>query len=310
MAYDPLQVCAMYRATFVARTDVYSQWTPDGWRPVRSELTPEVIYAALTRQASSLSGYFPGPDNRTHVAALDLDLDDGLALGQRIAFRMRADGVPAYVEPSRRGSHLWVVIDLPLSARVVRRALWTWMSEADVARDPKIEMRPVADSLEGDSIGMCLRLPLMPHPVTGQQFRLAAPDGTVLGTRVSEVLLAIDVAPAAKFTAAAERYVPVLDPRLLTPRDRPPRPPGAANAVDESISDILRDLWGVPNAVPGRSVRCPAHDDRSPSLSILPDDRRVICHAPACDLHNDGHGVGTYQLRKIWFSRRPAGLTG
>lgn len=34
---------------------------------------------------------------------------------------------------------------------------------------------------------------------------------------------------------------------------------------------------GVLNAKPGRTVRCPAHDDKHASLSILPDDRRAIC---------------------------------
>ncbi len=34
---------------------------------------------------------------------------------------------------------------------------------------------------------------------------------------------------------------------------------------------------GVRNAKPGRTVRCPRHDDRAASLSILADDRRAIC---------------------------------
>ena len=62
---------------------------------------------------------------------------------------------------------------------------------------------------------------------------------------------------------------------------------------------MLRDLWGVENARPGKAVRCPAHDDRNPSLSILRDDKRVICKTPGCILNNDDHGRGTYELTRL-----------
>lgn len=48
-----------------------------------------------------------------------------------------------------------------------------------------------------------------------------------------------------------------------------------------SVSDALAAL-GVKNARPGRTVRCPAHSDRSASLSILRDDRRAICRSASC----------------------------
>lgn len=300
---DALQVCALYIATFAARDDVYSAWTPDGWRPRRETLTPEIVHAALSRRGPTISGYFPNSDNTTHVAALDLDLEDGLSRARRIGAAMREDNVPVAIEPSRRGAHLWLVMDDVTSARIVRRAIWTYLDTAGVPRDPKIEIRPVSDRLEDDSIGMALRLPLMPHPTTKQQFRLSDPDGKLLGERVSDVLQAVELAPVGKIVAAAERYVPPADYRAVPENWKPPLAPGSSRAEEESVTDVLASVWGVVGAVPGRSIKCPAHDDRSPSLSILPDDRRVICHSPSCELNNDGHGVGSYQLRKIWFGR-------
>jgi hypothetical protein len=300
MPYDRDQVCASYIYTFCSRTDVYAMWTPDGWRPVREPVTPGVVYAALTKAGPSLSGYFPALDGCTHVAALDFDLPNGFDVARHLAQVMHRGGAHGYVEESRRGAHLWVMGDT-LHARVWRRALRGWMQAADIALDPKIELRPVADTLrnEDDALGSALRMPMMPHPKTGKAYRLLGVDGQPLGSTISETVLAVDMTPADVVLAAAEAYRPPLIPAMLDEQDRPPRAPGALG--DDSASEILRALWGVPNARPGHAVRCPAHDDRNPSLSILPDDRRAICHSPSCLLHNAGHGMGTYQLRKVWY---------
>ena len=59
-------------------------------------------------------------------------------------------------------------------------------------------------------------------------------------------------------------------------------------------------LWGMSRVNVGKANRCPAHGpDRHPSLSVLPDDRRVICRSPGCILNNDDRGRGTYELRQL-----------
>jgi hypothetical protein len=55
-----------------------------------------------------------------------------------------------------------------------------------------------------------------------------------------------------------------------------------------SVSDALA-ARGITNARPGRTVRCPNHEDRSASLSILRDDQRAICKAASCEW--SGRGV-------------------
>jgi DNA primase len=79
----------------------------------------------------------------------------------------------------------------------------------------------------------------------------------------------------------------------------------AGNGVDQikdfnsehSISSVLAS-YGYPG-VPGRSVRCPKHDDSSPSLSISRDDGRAYCFNQSCILWHDGYGVDAYELDKI-----------
>jgi hypothetical protein len=67
-------------------------------------------------------------------------------------------------------------------------------------------------------------------------------------------------------------------------RPAPQREMGDTGSVSDAL--IAR---GVLNARPGRTVRCPAHEDRRASLSILRDDRRAICKAASCPW--SGRGV-------------------
>ena len=302
-------VLNVYRHFFAARLDVYSKWTGDGWRPVRSEMSEDVLGAALSKQGPSVSGYMIAADSTTHVAAIDFDLEDGLALGKRLMKHMAAQGATAYVEPSRRGCHLWLVIDMPLPARVVRAALQYWLSGADMPRDPenpnrvhpKIELRPATDQIDHDGLGHCLRMPMMPHPMTGQRGLLEGPSGP-LGNKLAEVLLEIEMIPRDVVEEAAMRWVPVIDPKSIPSSYRNPKTPREDDGA--SASELLRQLWGSIDAAPGKVVSCPAkefhsHGDVHKGCKVFPDDKRVMCHKPGCVLNNDGKGRGTWELRTM-----------
>lgn len=75
---------------------------------------------------------------------------------------------------------------------------------------------------------------------------------------------------------------------------RPPRT--RADNDTGSVSDALI-ARGVLNARPGRTVRCPAHDDLHASLSILQDDRRAICKSSSCPW--SGRGVWAADIAAV-----------
>jgi hypothetical protein len=311
MTSDPemLDIATVYLATFAPRTDAYAAYIGNSWMAIREEITPAVVVAALTRRPMlPLSAYMLTPESASHVLALDLDTEDGLGAACRVQRVMANAGVPAYVEPSRRGAHLWCTLATePLPGIVLRRALRTFLADAGVAPSPKVELRPGQDRLPGpDSLGSALRLPTMPHPLTRQRYPMHDSSGTSLGLKLAPLLLAIDLAPAGPILAAAERWQ---DPTRLKTQTRQlgePSPIAAFNAAI-GVSQVLVRDWGVAHAVPGRSVRCPAHDDRSPSLSIARDDSRAWCHAPACDLHGpDGAGHDAYSLATLARTRSVA----
>lgn len=67
--------------------------------------------------------------------------------------------------------------------------------------------------------------------------------------------------------------------------------------AENTITDVLAAHGS--QGVPGRSTRCPSHDDSTPSLSISRDNKRAYCFNQSCPLWNDNYGVDPYELNKI-----------
>ncbi len=307
--YRPIDIATVYVSMFPARTDVYAEWTDDGWRPVRHELTAQRAYDALTKKAPSVSGYMIAPGSRSHSFALDFDSESGADQATTIGRAAWEQGIPVYVEPSRRGAHLWGVLEVVAPARAIRNALRTLIRDAGHdPEDPKIELRPGSDTVDaeyddggnviGTGLGHAIRLPFMPHPKTGIGGRLVDPvSSEPIGSSIGESLLNFQLVPWDWFADAAMRWAPKPSPLRVSAWLRKPKAPLPED--DGSASDLLRELWGCQNAAPGRTVRCPAHDDKKSSLNILRDDKRAICMASGCVLNNDDRGRGTWELRHM-----------
>ena len=292
MTPNERSVYESYAAQFAARSDAFAGWVQSGqWVCHREALTAEVIAAGFAG-GPSVSGYTINPDNRTHVACIDFDSEDGLALARQLRATMAHRDVQGYVEASRRGSHLWVLLDHELPARTVRRALKAFLRDAGITETPKVELRPSHDEIKPDGYGSPIRMPTMPHPKTGLRYPVLDADDKPLSPRIDQLLLAMEWSPSWAFEAMSD----TLRPRVA---DLPPDyfPPRTIRPDDDgSASAILMALWGAPRATPGRTIKCPAHSDETPSLSISADDKRAWCHAPHCDLCNDGRGRGTHEL--------------
>ncbi len=311
VADDRPQVCLRYIERFAPRDDVYARWDScrGHWVAVRAEMTPDVIYRALTGTAP-VSAYFPGTDNSTQVLAMDIDLDVPLdGLPAQIARAATAHGLPAYIEGSRRGAHIWIVLDEQIPASAARRSLHAILQIAGAPDDPRIELRPVTDHLYNpQSVGHALRMPMMRHQTTQQRSWLLDPVTlTPIATTVTGTLEALKFGSAG---AALELARQLPAPTSNAPRRLPPiwrdGPISRFNA-EVTVSDVLRDDFGVLNARPGRTVRCPCHEDRQPSLSIARDDRRAWCHSPTCVLHGpEGAGHDAYGLWRLAQPRTPS----
>ena len=295
----PDGVIEYYVSLFAAREDVYSHWTPDGWRPVREPLTKDVAVAGLTGNGPSISSYLIAPGSKSHVFAVDFDGIDGYSQAITLGVSMWASDMPVYVETSRRGAHLWGCLDEVIPAATIRKGLRACLATALLPYDdPKVELRPGSDTIEDDGLGHALRMPFMPHPKTGKRGRFLVPTTEEpLAKTLKGLVERIDIVSSVALSALAARWSPPRKPGDIPHHVRTPRK--YDNTDYGTASEILRNLWGAANAVPGKAIRCPAHEDKMPSLSILKDDQRAICFSPSCILHNDGHGRGTYELTKM-----------
>lgn len=310
-------VAQAYLETFAGRTDAYVRWTGTGYVAVRKPLTAAVVLAAVS-YGQPVAGYFLTPDSRSHVAALDLDRPDGWDIACRVGAWLRAELVPAYVERSRAGrAHLWIVVrsdattetaDLP--GIVLRYALLAALQAAGFDDSSTIELRPGSDRLSHlDGLGHSLRLPTMPQKATGERHPLCDPrNGEPIGRTIGEMVTAIELAPASRIVDLAERHRP-RRPTVALP-DRHSVLHSGPGFIDRfnahvGVCEVLRREYGAEPAAPGRTIKCPSHDDCCPSLSIARDDSRVWCHAPGCDLSADGRGQDAYGLwalakRRSW----------
>jgi hypothetical protein len=218
----------------------------------------------------------------------------------QLATFMFEDGLPSFVETSRRGAHLWCVLDRVSPAVAIRAAARGLLQEAGLpSDDDHIEIRPGSDVLTDGGLGHALRLPLMPSPKTGRRGKLLDASGNPIPGTLAEILLTHEEASAEQLLAWGSRWrrPPISPPPTYrNPTDYP--------EDDASASELLRTLWGAVGAIPGRVFSCPAasyhaHGDVHKGCRVFPDDRRVLCHKSGCVLNNDGRGRGTWELRTL-----------
>jgi hypothetical protein len=284
-------VAELYWSTFVPAPR-YAAWTGGHWTPVAGRPSDAEIIAALAADGPPLSGFFLADDDTTHVLALDVDAEDWQAV-MAVSSALGRCGIAAYPEHSRRGGHVWIVLDRPVPAVLGRRALQAALEAADLdPTDRHLELRPSTDRHTSEFAGGSLRLPWMPHPATGQRYGLLDPaTGASLHPKIAGSLLAVRLADSSAVARLAEGYIP-RRPITYPPARHEPREAGPG------ICAVLADRFGI-EAAPGRRVRCPYHDDHSPSLKIALDDQRAWCWSHSCEANEDGRGITPWQAARL-----------
>jgi hypothetical protein len=291
-------IVAVYIATFAARLDLY---VANGAGVLREPLEPDVVRRAISHHYP-VSAYLGSEDGHTPVGAIDFDTPDGLEQAHKVAaFLDDQHDIPSLVCESRRGAHLWVVsLDEVTTGQMHRmlRAAIALALDDKTARDPLVEIFPhIGDGL---AVG-ALRLPGMPHHKTQQVYPMwdSHKQDVEPGFRSLIERTQLTTGTSIKRLAGSQTpQLPASYPKHRTlgnffgfrkPYDGP----------NVSASEVLIQRWGIANARPGTTVKCPLHDDRVRSLTIMKDDSRVYCGSPSCGLNNGGHGLGSIQLEKI-----------
>ncbi len=284
-----LRAAAAWINTFVHRQDDFYVHH-DGWNyPTRRPLTPADVVSGLDGTGPTVSILFLRDDNTAKVVAVDADGDDGWVTVHAIALVLLSHGIPCAIERSRRGGHLWLAVDKPLPAVVIRHAVLVAIAEAGHnPTDAKIEVRPASDTLQSPYGGGQLRGPMMPHRETGETWPLLDPSTLEpLGADWCEAVGRFPVADPDAITRLASAWQPPTDAKPASQSTRKPyagQSKVAAYNAAMSIWDVLNLYF--PGVLRGQSrqARCPFHDDRHASLSIYAGGTKVKCHADGCIL--------------------------
>jgi hypothetical protein len=191
-----------YVRLFVSRRDDYAVQQLSGrYLRVNRPLTKGALRNHLDG-AQTLGTYVIDERGCCRFAVFDADSQDGLHVLLGLQLRLAEDGIPSYLELSRRGGHLWVLLERLALASQVRSWLLPYCPVG-------VEFYPKQD--EGKGYGSLIRLPLGVHLLSGHRYPFVewTPDGLVeVAPTINEMLewLAVSArveVPAPALVAAA-----------------------------------------------------------------------------------------------------------
>lgn len=153
MMIETEDISGDFMTLFRGRGDAHGTWAGGC---ARKPLTQESFWRHL--HGVELIGVYPVvpmPDGERCVwGCSDIDVDDlDAALNLQLAFNMKQ--IPAWVEKTRKGYHIWVFTNKTVSAPTMRRA---FLAAHQVIDYPPTEVNPKQEELRG-GLGNYVRLP-------------------------------------------------------------------------------------------------------------------------------------------------------
>jgi hypothetical protein len=156
---------AQYARLFVGRRNDYALQREDGrYRRAFERLTLDALSSHLSGQRT-LATYVIDETGCCKFAVYDCDLDNGLDVLAGVQLHLASDGIGSYLERSRRGGHLWVLLAQAARASMVRAWLLPYCPG-------EVEFYPKQS--EGGGVGSLIRLPLGVHRLSGRRYPFVA----------------------------------------------------------------------------------------------------------------------------------------
>jgi hypothetical protein len=147
---DPFIACC------VGRRNDYAVQLPDGrYRRQGTDFTYETLFWHLEGR-HTLGTYLINELNQCGFAVFDSDAPTGLYDLATVQINLRTNGIPAYLEQSRRGAHLWVFLSEPISPVLLRAWLLPFCPVG-------VEFYPKQEAASWEHPGSLIRLPLGVH---------------------------------------------------------------------------------------------------------------------------------------------------
>ena len=295
-----IEAAELLGRTFIQRKDLFASQLEDGRYVAIKESLTERHLALHLEGHITLGAYMLAPDSTTRFMAFDADGENGLVDLADLSFELEGEGIPTYLETSRRGGHLWFFFEKPHDGEQVR-AFGKGIMRRHEAED--IELYPKQDRLYSGP-GSLVRLPFGIHKKSGQRYPFIRRDGAWIAPTVREqirLLSAHQTVPEGVFGA----YVTY---ELKNKERRIPKPSGVifeSNDVERvkkavPLMDFLSAYIDLRPVASGAVGHCPFHDDKHPSFGVNREGNYWQCFA--------GCGGGTIidfwmKLNGVEFSR-------
>lgn len=223
----------------------------------------------------TLGAYLLNQDSRTRYIVFDADSDEQKGQLEEMANSLSIEGVPSYLEISRRGGHLWIFFDWLVSGKDAR-AFGKGLSEI-YALD-EIELFPKQDNLSGGP-GSLIRLPFGVHQKSGERYGFYLSNGEPIALTLPEQIHVL----ARPRVVSEEMYESYRAIGRSTPENREMK---LQKATGETISQRIKSRITVYDFVgqyvelsPSGSGHCPFHDDQHTSFSVNHKENYWHCFA-------------------------------
>jgi hypothetical protein len=270
-------LAAAFAAAFIPRRDRYPRQNADGsYTAVKQPLTLPLI-EAHTLGKVTIGAYALDVHNRARWLCFDADdLQewDGL---HTLAVQLAEQSIPSYLEPSRRGGHLWLFFSNLYPGRDARRFGKQLLAEHNLET---VELYPKQDELRTGP-GSLVRLPLGVHRKDGHRYHFITTDGQPLAPTIREQMALLAHPQRLPQTFVAE----VLARAPETPRLSPtPHFESQSEIAGETVSERIKNAVSVYDFVSqyvqldrGSKGLCPFHDDHRESFGVNQDGNFWNC---------------------------------
>jgi hypothetical protein len=263
---------------FVQRWDPYAHQIDDGsYVCVHEQLNVGHLLDHL-RGEVTLGGYLLDQESRARFLVLDADDAQSWERLGHLAKALAREDVPAYLEASRRGGHLWLFLAQGVEGREVR----TFGQGLLVAhRIEGVELYPKQDQL-ADGPGSLIRMPFGVHRLTGRRYGFYTSDGSPLTPTIREQIYALKT-PETVPEAAFETYRSFVLPQPVAAVTEPPEE--LTGTLSERIKASVTVLEFVSQYVDlkptasGAVGLCPFHDDHRRSFGVNAEGNYWHCFA-------------------------------
>ncbi len=277
MELDPA-ILEAYAKVLIPRLDRYPIQKPEGdYGAVKSPLTLHQIEQHI-RGIVTIGAYALDPDDIAHWICFDADDDTHFLQIRELAGQLSKASIPAYIEPSRRGGHVWLFTP-PLPGVDARRFGKQLLADHAIEG---VELYPKQEKLITGP-GSFVRLPFGIHRKTGRRYHFVTLTGEPLAPTVREQIgvLAMPERVPQPFINHVLSAAPESKPVFPTPRFQRKN-----IIVGDTPSERIKNRVSVYDFVSqyveldqsGRGL-CPFHDDHAQSFGVNQEGNYWNCFA-------------------------------